>query len=114
MKNNEKWKIENGKSFPFRSYVPLSPFRLFFEVLLRQRIFLVFSLPEYSDDPPTLAVIHQLHAVNSTLKRFRVVRTVARFVGAENVSNVAKHFRLPRCLLFVKAFLLKKGLLLSI
>jgi hypothetical protein len=23
-------------------------------------------LPEYSDDPPTLAVIYQLHAVDST------------------------------------------------
>jgi hypothetical protein len=59
-----------------------------------------FVLPVNAHDPPTRAIVEELNAVNATHKWFRIVRIVARFVRAPNMSNMPKQFRLPRYLFF--------------
>ncbi len=61
---------------------------LVFEVSVRQRVLFVFAFPEDGHHPPTLAVIHQLNAVDAALKRLRIVFIVTRFVGAEDVRDI--------------------------
>src|ERR1041384_6034277 len=36
-----------------------------FQILLRKRVVHCFALPEHCDDPPALAVVHQLNAVDA-------------------------------------------------
>src|SRR6266404_1021594 len=83
--------------------------KLLLEVSLRQRILFVFTLPENCHHPPAVSVVHQLNAIDPSLKRFRVVRRMARFVGTENVRNLPKRFQLPTNLLFIETLFIKEG-----
>ena len=80
------------------------------EVSFGQRILFVLTLPEDRHNPPALAVVHQLNAVDTSLKRLRIIWSVARLIGTEDVSYLAEHLCLPRCFFLVKAFLLEKWL----
>ncbi len=79
------------------------------EIHRRNRILRILSLPEDRHNPPTLAVIHQLNAVDAALKRFRVVLRMPRFVSAEDVRDIAEALDLPRSLALEKSFLLKQS-----
>src|SRR5260370_11936514 len=82
--------------------------KLLFEVPLRQRILFVLTLPEDCHHPPAISVVHQLNTIDPSLKRFRVARCVARFVGTENVRNLAKRFQLSCNLLFIETLFIKE------
>ena len=77
-----------------------------FEVFLRQHCLLRLTFPEDTDDPPSLTVVHQLDAIDSTLKRLRVFLLMARFVGAKGLRDVpvllcaACYFSLEESVLF--------------
>ena len=62
------------------------------QIFSGQRVFFIFALPEYCDDPPALSVVHQLNAVDTARKGFFLVLRVARFVGAEEVGDAAEFF----------------------
>ena len=89
--------------FILLSPLPFPPFPLL------QRCLLVLSLPEDRHNPPALAVVHQLDAVDATLKRLGVVWRVSRFIGAKDVRDLTKLFSLARGLSFVKTFFLRKA-----
>ena len=79
---NEKWM--NGKSFGLACVVPgvlavnlHINFSVFLEIFLRQGMLLVLALPENRDNPPALAVIHQLNAVDAALKWLCIFGRVA-------------------------------------
>ena len=78
------------------------------EIHRRNRILFVFTLPEDRHNPPTLAVVHQLNAVDAALKGFRVVFRMAGFISAKDMRDVAEPLYLPRRLALEKSFLLKK------
>ena len=78
------------------------------QILRRQRIFLIFSLPEDRHNPPTLSIIHQLHAVDPTREWLGVSGRMLRIVGAENVSYLPKLVRNAGNLPLIKPFLFEK------
>ena len=67
----------------------------------------ILVLPVDRQDPPAVAIIEELKAVDPAHERLRVARIVTRFVSAPNVSNPAKLFGSPGDLLFEKAFVKK-------
>jgi hypothetical protein len=79
---------------------------VFFQILLRQWILFIFTLPEDCHNPPTSAVVHQLNTVDATGKGF-LFGLVARFIGAERMHNLAERLRLARDFGFKKALLLQ-------
>ena len=79
----------NVKSFGGLLCVELIPGS---QIFSGQRVFFIFALPEYCDDPPALSVVHQLNAVDTARKGFFLVLRVARFVGAEEVGDAAEFF----------------------
>ena len=64
-------------------------------------------LPVNGQDPPALAVIKKLKAVDAAHERRGIAWIVTRFVRAPNVSDPAKLFGAPRDFCFVKALLKK-------
>src|SRR5260370_37265854 len=94
--------------FRLRSTAHSLACKLLFEVPLRQRILFVLTLPENCHHPPACSVVHQLNAIDPSLKRFRVSESVARFVGTEDVRNPAKGFEPPCNLLFIKTLLIEE------
>jgi hypothetical protein len=56
-----------------------------------ERIIWALFVPEDADDPPALAVVEELKAVDSTRER-RFAGVVAGFVAAKDLGNVAKGF----------------------
>lgn len=54
-----------------------------------ERIVRALFIPENTDDPPALAVVEKLKAVDAARER-RFASSVARFVAAEDLSDVAK------------------------
>jgi len=80
---------------------------LSFQILLRRWILLVLALPKDRHDQPALAVVHQLNAIYAALKGARIVGAVARFVGTEDVRDLAEYFNLARRLAFVESLLFK-------
>src|SRR5205085_12569535 len=73
------------------------------EVLCRERRPRRLGLPEDADDPPTLAVVHQLDAVDAARERPGVCGLVAAFVRAPRVDDVAVGFGAARDLFLVEA-----------
>src|SRR6476659_5585030 len=65
------------------------------QIFSRQRVLFVFTLPEHRNDPPALAVVHQLNAVDAAREWLFFVFGVARFVSAEEVGNTAEFFDAP-------------------
>lgn len=67
-----------------------------------------FLLPIDGHDPPAIAVVEQLNAVDPAHERFRIVYGVARFVRAPDVRDMPELFRAPR------NFALKESVLLQV
>src|SRR4029077_3833882 len=67
-----------------------------------------FALPHNRHHPPTLSVEDQLKAVDPALKRLRVVGIVARFVGAEDLSDVCVTLDLVRHSALEESFFFQK------
>src|SRR5437588_12766824 len=72
------------------------------KILLRERRARRLGFPEDADHPPTLAVVHQLYAVDAARERLRVVGLVAALVCAPGVDDVAVGFDAARDLPFVE------------
>src|SRR6266478_1285633 len=100
----------NDKCSGFGPPHPAIACKLLLEILLRQRILFVLTLPEDRHHPPAVSVVHQLNAIDPSLKRFRVAWCVARFVSTENVRNLAKRFQLPCSLLLIETLFFKERL----
>src|SRR2546423_6245466 len=73
------------------------------KIFFRERRLRRLGLPEDADDPPALAVVHQLDAVDAAREGLRVVGLVATFVCAPGVDDVAVGFDAARDLLLVEA-----------
>src|SRR2546423_11897386 len=78
------------------------------KILLRERRARRLGLPEDADDPPALAVVHQLYAVDAARERLRVVGLVSALVRAPSVDDMAVGFDAARDLFFVEALLGEK------
>ena len=78
------------------------------EIFPRNRVLGALVLPANRQYPPAFPVIEELKTVDAAHKRLWIVRIMARFVRAPNVSNPAKLFGSPSDLFFVKAFLQKR------
>src|SRR2546423_13643613 len=66
------------------------------KILFRERHLRRLGLPEDADDPPALAVVHQLDAVDAARERLRVVGLVAALVPAPGVGDVGVGIDAPR------------------
>src|SRR5581483_2171861 len=89
--------------WPWRAYL-----YLFSQVLRRNRVLRRLRLPHDRHDPPALAVVYQLKAVDAALKGLIIAGVVARLVGAEHLSNVAELLNFVRNAALEKSFLLEK------
>src|SRR5437588_11756179 len=78
------------------------------KILLRERRARRLGLPEDADDPPALAVVHQLDAVDAAREGLRVVGLVAALIRAPGVDDVAVGLDAARDLPFVEALLGEK------
>src|SRR5579863_4276767 len=56
-----------------------------------ERIARALLVPEDADDPPAIAVIEKLNAVDAARERL-AARSAARFIAAENLRDVAELF----------------------
>jgi len=81
--------------------------RLWLEIFLRNRVLRALVLPVNGQDPPPLAVIEKLKAVNAAHERRGIAWIMTRFVRAPNMSDPAKLFGAPRNFCLVKALLKK-------
>ena len=77
------------------------------KILFRNRVLRGLMLPIDRQDPPALAVMEYLEAVDAAHEWGSIVWIMPRFVGAPNMTNPAKHFCSPRYLRLVKALLQK-------
>src|SRR5688572_10729140 len=68
--------------------------RALLQVLRRDRVVRSLAIPVHRHDPPTLAVVQQLNAVDPARERLRVLGGTLRVVRAERVSHVAERVRL--------------------
>jgi len=64
-----------------------------------------FLLPVDAHDPPAIAVVKQLYAIDSAHERLRIISVVARFVRAPNMSNVSELFGAPDDFFFEESVL---------
>jgi hypothetical protein len=78
------------------------------QIFLWDFVLSALVLPVNGEDPPALAVIKKLKAVDAAHKRLGIVCIVTRFVSAPNVGDSAKLFGAPRDFCFVKPFLKKR------
>src|SRR5438093_1305055 len=66
-----------------------------------------FLLPKDVYDPPAIAIVKQLYAIDPSHERFGIVRIVTRFVRAPDLSDVSELFGAPGNFLFEKPMLSK-------
>ena len=78
------------------------------KIFLRNLMFRALVLPVNGQDPPALAVIKKLKAVDATHERRGIAWIMTRLVRAPNVSDPAKLFGAPGDFCFVKTFLKKR------
>src|SRR5260370_6677962 len=67
----------------------------------------ILVLPVDRQNPPALAVVEKLNAVDSAHEWFRIVRVVARLVGAPHVRDLTKLLNTTRDFLFVESIFLE-------
>ena len=66
-----------------------------------------FTLPEDADDPPSIAVEEKLKTINPARKGLGVYWVVARFVGAEDLHDVAVAVGVARYFFFEESIFLE-------
>src|SRR5581483_3853545 len=75
------------------------------QIFFRNWIFVAFLLPIDIYDPPAMAVVKQLDAVDSAHERFEILLVMTRFVRTPYVSDVSELFGVPGDFLFEKSVL---------
>lgn len=78
------------------------------QIFRGQLVLVIFGLPENSQNPPALSVVHHLNAVDAARKWLGIVLRVTRFVGAEQVRDVGELFRAARDLAFEEPILFQE------
>src|SRR2546421_8137519 len=72
------------------------------KILLRERRVRRLGFPEDADYPPTLAVVHQLYAVDAARERLRVIGLVSALVCAPGVGDLGRGIDAARDPFFVE------------
>src|SRR2546421_7415431 len=75
------------------------------QILFGNWILYALLLPIDIYDPPAIAVVKQLYAIDSAHERFRIVFAVTRFIRAPDVSDVSELFGATRNFFFEKSVL---------
>src|SRR4029453_13644155 len=73
------------------------------QILFRNWMLRAFLLPIDVYDPPAIAIVKQLYAVDSANERFGIVRVMTRFIHAPDVSDMSELFGAPGNFLLVKS-----------
>jgi len=80
------------------------------QIRLRDGVGFIFGFPVDTEDPPALAIIKKLKAIDAARERLGVIFGVTGFVGAPYLSDVVPEFCAVGDRVFKKSFFVKKRL----